>query len=325
MKRSFDFTLEGRKFFPLFIGYWIPFLIIEAILTSQNARMQGAGAGFAEVAPSLLASLGLFLLSVLFQIPFMRRLVPAVTFDGTPFGFQGSIGRYFGINLLGLFLSVITAGIYFPWFIARITRYLAGETSYKGSPLRFEGKGGRLFVIVLLTLLIPVIAVTVVVALAGMRWGDLSNAFYSPTRVLLLILAALILLAFLSAYLYGVYRWVFTNLRYEGRAVRWTTEFWGATAYIWFQLLLSLITIGIYAPAAYIRLYRYFVNRTIVDKEQQPFGGLAFEGAVGKGFGLLWGQGLLCLITAGIYIPWAAARVGRWYLSNTSFQEEAAA
>jgi len=220
---------------------------------------------------------------------------------------------------------VITAGIYYPWFMTRITRYLAGETSYKGSPLRFEGKGGRLFVIVLLTLLIPIIVIAVIVGLLGVRWGDLSDAFYSPVQVLLMILIGLILLAFLSAYVYGVYRWVFTNLRYEAHAVRWTTDFWGAVAFVWVQLLLSIITIGIYAPAAYIQLYRYFVNRTVIDKEEQLLGGLVFEGRVGRGFGLLWGQGLLCLITAGIYTPWAAARVGKWYLSNTSFQEEAAA
>ena len=323
MKRSFDFTLEGRRFFPIFIGFWIPFLIIEVVLVSRNMRLQGGSAGFAEAVPSLLASLGLFLLSVLFQIPFMRRLVPAVTFEGTPFGFRGSIGRYFGINLLGLFLSVITAGIYYPWFMARITRYLAGETSYKEQALSFVGKGGRLFAIVLLTLLIPVIVIAAASALAGMRWGDLSYVSYSPAQVLLLILVGLILLAFLSAYVYGVYRWVFTNLRYGGHEVRWKTDFWSAVAYVWVQLLLSIITVGIYGPAAYVRLYRYFVNRTVVDREEQLFGGLSFEGRVGKGFGLLWGQGLLCLITAGIYIPWAIARVGKWFLSNTSFTEGA--
>jgi uncharacterized membrane protein YjgN (DUF898 family) len=321
MKRSFDFTLEGRKLFPLFIAFWIPFLILEVVLSRQNMRM-GASAGFGEAAPSLLGSLGIFLLSVLFQIPFMRRLVPAVSYDGNPFGFKGSIGRYFGLNLLGLFLSIITAGIYYPWYMTRITRYLVGETSYREAPLRFEGKGGRLFVIVLLTLLLPVIAVSVLVAVTTIRWGDISHAFYNPAQVLLFVLMALILLGFLSAYFYGVYRWLFTNLRYEDHALRWNTEFWSSVAYIWVQALLSLITVGIYAPAAYIRLYRYFTNRTVIDRAEQPFGKLAFEGQVGKGFGLLWGQGLLSLITAGIYIPWAVARVGKWYLSNTSLMEE---
>ena len=322
MKRSFDFTLEGRKLFPLFIAFWIPFLIIEGILASQNSSL-GTAAGFREAVPSLLASLGIFLLSVLFQIPFMRRLVPAVTFDGTSFGFKGSIGRYLGLNLLGLFLSIITAGIYYPWYMTRITRYLVGETSYREAALQFEGKGGRLFVIVLLTLVLPVIAVSVLVAVMTTRLGDISYAFYNPAQVLLFVLLALILLGFLSAYFYGVYRWFFTNLRYMDHTLRWNTDFWSAVAYIWLQALLSLVTVGIYAPAAYIRLYRYFANRTVIDKAEQPSGRLAFEGPIGKGFGLLWGQGLLCLITAGIYIPWAVARVGKWYLSNTSFVEGA--
>ena len=82
----------------------------------------GTAAGFAEAAPSFLAGLGVFLLSVLFQIPFMRRLVPAVTFDGTPFGFRGSVGTYFGINLL-----------------ARDTRPLLCEFAELAAPLRVSG------------------------------------------------------------------------------------------------------------------------------------------------------------------------------------------
>jgi uncharacterized membrane protein YjgN (DUF898 family) len=39
---------------------------------------------------------------------------------------------------------------------------------------------------------------------------------------------------------------------------------------------------------------------------------------LGRGFLLMWGQGLLSLITAGIYYPWAMARVGRWVASHTS-------
>jgi uncharacterized membrane protein YjgN (DUF898 family) len=43
-----------------------------------------------------------------------------------------------------------------------------------------------------------------------------------------------------------------------------------------------------------------------------------FDGPVGRGFLLLWGQTLLVLITLGIYSPWAMARVGRWFAEHTS-------
>ncbi|MBN1837863.1 MAG: DUF898 family protein [Spirochaetales bacterium] len=324
MKRSFDFNLDARKFFGLFIGFWIPYIILQGISSSQSSKMQeGAAAGGGAVALSLLASLGVFLLVVLFQIPFMRRLVPATSFDGSPFGFAGSVGRYFGLNVLGIFLSVITAGIYYPWYMTRITRYLAGETSYQGAPLRFEGKGGKLFVILLLSLMVPIAAVGAYAGVTSARWGGLPSAGYNLGLILLFVLMGLIFLGFVSAAVYLVYRWLFTNLKYQEHALRWETEFWGSTAYIWGQVLLTVVTAGIYGPAAYVRLYRYFVSRTVVEKDGGRFGALAFEGAVGKGFGLMWGQGLLCLITVGIYIPWALARVGKWYLSNTSFAEGA--
>ncbi len=50
------------------------------------------------------------------------------------------------------------------------------------------------------------------------------------------------------------------------------------------------------------------------NEEGRPF---HFQYQNGKGFGLVCGQILLSLITVGFYAPWALAKVGRWFLSNT--------
>ena len=78
--------------------------------------------------------------------------------------------------LAALFLlTVITLGIYGPWYLTRITRYLVGELSYKEQSLQFTGRGGRLLLIIASTIVIPIIP---------------------------LMLAQLIFWSFITAYLY---------------------------------------------------------------------------------------------------------------------------
>jgi uncharacterized membrane protein YjgN (DUF898 family) len=84
------------------------------------------------------------------------------------------------------------------------------------------------------------------------------------------------------------------------------------------QILLSVITLFIYYPAAMVKIYRYLLNSSsFVDENNTERGHFGFEGAAARGFGLLWAQGLLALITAGIYGPWAISKVSNWFLNNT--------
>jgi len=125
-----------------------------------------------------------------------------------------------------------------------------------------------------------------------------------------------------GAYVYYVYRWLFDNLRLEGYAVRWNARFWPTFGMFLGQTLLTVITLFIYYPTAYLRMYRYIAQRIVVKEgegsEPLTHATLEFDGPLGRGFLLMWGQGLLSLITAGIYYPWALARVGRWLASHTS-------
>jgi uncharacterized membrane protein YjgN (DUF898 family) len=250
----------------------------------------------------------------------MRRILPALSLEGKPLAFRGSIGRFVGLNLLGVFLSLITLGIYAPWYAARVYRYLAQETSFEGRPWAFDGKGGRLFVILLLTLVLPL---TVIAVLMGVLGALSEGAGVGLLRWLSPIILVL-LLFLLPAYIYEIYRWFFTNLRLEELRVCWRIRFWPAVGTIFLQGLLSLVTAGIYLPAAYVKLCRYFVQRTELERGGQPYGRLGFDGKAGQGFLRIWGQGLLTIITVGFYYPWALAKIGRWFAGHTMLDTQSA-
>jgi hypothetical protein len=48
-------------------------------------------------------------------------------------------------------------------------------------------------------------------------------------------------------------------------------------------------------------------------------GSVSKERSGGGGFGLLWGQTLLSIITIGFYLPWAYGKIGRWIASVTYY------
>jgi uncharacterized membrane protein YjgN (DUF898 family) len=317
MKREFDFRLDAKRFLPLFLAFFIPWLILEVLITVLSGRAQAATASTTGAVALLPLFAALFLLTVLLYIPILRKLWPAIYFDEAAFQFRGSIGKFFGLNLLGIFLTIITLGIYGPWYLTRITRYLVGEVSYREQSLKFTGRGGRLLLIVALTVVVPMIPFMLVqLRLDPAVFRSLSAV--NPFQAFMLqLLAQLIFWSFIAAYLYLFYRWLFTNLRYGDKSLHWTTSFWPSVSMFWIQMLLSLLTLGIYLPAAYIKIYRYLAEHSEIHARDRLEGRLGFRGQTGRGFGLLWVQMILTIITLGVYTPWALAKVGRWFLSNT--------
>jgi hypothetical protein len=192
--RRFAYSLSGGRLFPLFIGFYIPSLACYAAVLAGSRLVQGGrgvGTG-AALAVTSGGGLGLLLLYSLFAIPFLRRLVPALSLEGQALEFRGRIGGFLGLNLPGILLSALTLGIYTPWYAARVTRYLAGETSYRGTAWEFTGRGGSLFLILLLSLVLPVAAITVLFTLLAMRGGfgraeSFSLSFAVTVMVLLLV------------------------------------------------------------------------------------------------------------------------------------------
>ncbi len=319
MVRKFDFSLQMRSFFPLFIGFYIPTAALYAVQFVWGTRPAPVGHPFGSAGVSLACAAGVLILYFFFAIPFLRRLIPAVSLEGKPLSFRGSLWPFFGMNLLGLFLSVITLGIYAPWYVTKVARYLAAETSYDGRPWEFTGRPGRLFVILLLTLVLPIVVLTVLLAVlvVAVRGGVTPQA---PAQMITQLVTFAVIFLIMPAYTYEFYRWLFINLAVKGMRVRWQTRFWPSVGTILLQMFLTVITLSIYFPAAYVKLYAYFARRTSFDPPEQGGSAYAigFEGTPARGFGLIWGQTLLSIITVGIYLPWAGDRIGRWFASHTT-------
>jgi uncharacterized membrane protein YjgN (DUF898 family) len=323
MKSSFAFSLKGKDWWGPFLGYWILFLAIyipNLLLSKLVPVSEKAGLYF------LFVILFMFLMVVIqsiFTILILRILIPKVSIDGKSFAFRGSIGEYLGINMLGMLLSVVTLTVYIPWYTRRIIAYLASETTFDGANPAFLGKGGRLFKYFVLALWVPVIVVSVlagVLIAVGARGGDTGST--SATQLMTMLITFLVIFIVFVPFMFLMMKW-YINVAFKDLSIVLKAPFWPSCGFIFGQLLLTVITLGIYGPAALLRGYRYFAPDVVLSRGDQEAGRLSFEGALGKGFGLIWGQSLLCVITLGVYIPWAYARIGSWMASSTFLERNA--
>lgn len=317
MESRFSLDLHGRDWWKPFLIFWLVFVAAYVPLLMLQRWM-----------PQPVHYLGRYLLVVfaftvvmlvdqtIFSIVAFRIVLPRLSVGGKSFAFRGSIGRFLGINLLGALLSIVTLTVYMPWYVRRIMAYLASESSFDGETPEFLGKGGRLFVYLLLGMWLPVIVLSVGLGLlVGLSGTAGTGGGVSLLTTLITVLIFLVLVPFL----YLTYRW-YINFRWRDVVVRWVTRFWPAVGFLLGQILLTIVTVGIYWPAAVLRMVRYFCARTAFFRGEEERGRLAFEASISRGFGLIWGQTLLSIITAGIYLPWAVARVGRWCTESLTYR-----
>lgn len=315
MKRNFMFDLTGKAFFPVFYSFFLIMALYEVILFLSYRFYTAGDVRLAVYMGVVFGGLAVLLIvSVIYQILFARKIIPSFSFDRQPFRFNGKIGEFLGMNLLGIFLTVITLGIYFPWYVRKITVYMTVKTDYKGTRLEFLSRGGKLFLIFLLTLVLPMLAVIILLAvyfyLAGTGTENINPATAAVTALIYVILIP---------FLYKFYQWYVNGISWNNKRLNWDTKFWRSVFFILGQMILTVITLGIYWPVAFVRAYRYFVSRTRVLLDDTLLGRFAFEGKIGEGFLLLWGQLLLSLITLFIYCPWAMVKIVKWFSEKTFY------
>lgn len=194
--------------------------------------------------------------------------------------FAGTGGELLGKLFVGYLLTLITFGIYMPWFICKMTEYIASKTSFGPTPrgmvrFRFEGKGGELFKTFLVGYLLTLVTIGI----------------YMPWFICKL-------------QKFNVDNTVVTNdsgdeyrLRFDGT---------GGDLFVTFLVgyLLTLVTFGIYFAWFICKMNKWFMQNTKVVRNGQEVGGMDFTGQGGELFVTILVGYLLTLVTLGIYLAW---------------------
>jgi uncharacterized membrane protein YjgN (DUF898 family) len=248
--------------------------------------------------------------AIIFYI--VKLTIESIFYKDKSIEFKGSFGNFLGTLFLGIFLTIITLGVYAAWFIRDIHRFFIDNSSYNSNSMKFKGKGGKLFVIILLTIMVPIIVFSIVIA---------KYMLSNPSQISsMVIIQQIVMNLILIPYMYLVYKWMI-NIDYKEFNITWKTDFWSSCSKILMEMILTIITIGIYGPLAMLRLYKYFTDRTIAESSERKLE-FGFDMDQLNDFLFIWGQTLLTIITLGIYYPWAICKIGNRILSKTYLQED---
>lgn len=325
MKDNFSCALNGAQWWKPFLGFLILFLAV--VIPYELAAIKMSGPGAENIISTLLFLIVMIALMVILQAAFAiilcRIVYPTISVKNETFKFFGDIGGFIKLNLVGVLLSIVTIGFYFPWYTKKIADYVAVNSEFRGEKAAFQGKAGKLLKYYLLALCLPVLVWLVLFGV--LIWVTIIAASSSPwVATASGILAAVVYISIffvIMPFLYLSYKW-FVDIKWKDSHVSWKTEFWPSIFFLAGQTLLSIITIGIYLPAFCIKAYRYFIGKTIIETDGKEVSHLGFEGKTGTGFGLLWGQMLLSMLTLGIYLPWAYANCIRFFINNTFVEDK---
>ena len=304
MKNYLNFTLTGSQLLPVWIAFILFFLIPSHFLFNEVSELTAmdvpAGGSSRKFFIYLILILAMAFIFTYFMV---KLVVQSVEYKDAKIICDYHTGKYIGIIITGLVLTIVTIGIYIPWFIRNMNRFFIHGAEYNSHKFAFKGKGGKLFLIMTLTIFIPFLVVGFV--LFTILKSEIDIRIYQ-----------VIVMFSLVPNIYLIYKWL-VDIRYRDYLIRWNTTFFAATGKIAIELVLAVITFGIYFPMAYIRLYHYFIEHTksnVVDGRQISMG---YDGEQVPDFLFIWGQILLTIVTLGFYYPWAFSRIAQRVLTQT--------
>jgi len=237
-----QFQGTGKQFFfgfLKFLGILVVFYaVILAVVAGVFLAIQLGLLGLIIWGILYIAVLYLFI-GVLLPVAINSRLryrLRNSTWRGLNGIYRGKNKELIPMVLWGLFLTLITLGIYSPWFSVKVRKYLYSKLSFGNLTLRFDGTGGELFLIGLKGLLLSLITL----GIYGFWYGR------------------------------NLYRWSTTKsvLVQNGQDLALTTPVTaGALFKLWVpNILLLIITLGIAYPWIVVRNLRFFyANLTLPD------------------------------------------------------------
>lgn len=139
--RSFGYHATGKEKFRAFVIAIVFFLGVFALL---------GGIGFVapKVAPFIMgvAAIAFYFWGIPFVVVGKHQfLLSRTSWSNVRFRFNGTYKGYLPIHIKGLLLTIVTLGIYSPWFINNTISYLLNNSNVGDKSFSYDGNGKDFF------------------------------------------------------------------------------------------------------------------------------------------------------------------------------------
>lgn len=257
-------------------------------------------------------ALGLLMLFV------VRPMAEACGLEGERAATDYSVGEYAKRCLIGALLSAVTLGIYTPWFVAGLTKYLLGGISFKGIRFGFHGTGISLLAILTLAFVLPLVLLAMLfsVAIVTAPFRESLTTFIVGCVVMLVAVVVVCAVGYVL-----LARWML-KVSYGDKVLSANFTTFGATLFLIEQSALSILTLGLYSPMMWLRIVQYFLSATSLGEGRERVR-LGMRLRSWRDWAYVWGQTLLVVVTLGIYTPWCYARLMNRFVPRIYIDTEA--
>jgi uncharacterized membrane protein YjgN (DUF898 family) len=226
--------------------------------------------------------------------------------------FLGQGGTLLGIALINGLLSILTLGFYSFWAKTKIRQFFYSETELAGDRFAYHGTGKELLIGSLKATGVLFVLYGVFLGVFMLMGTPEPNAPPTITQSILTLLFPLAFFVLLTIAITGARRYRLSRSSWRGIRFRFVGRW---QDYLWLMVrgvLLSIVTLGFYAPHFQNLRRAFLVNNT-------RFGSLAFsyDGDGWKLFRAFLKALLLTLPTLGLCWVWYAATRNRYFWKHT--------
>ena len=192
-----------------------------------------------------------------------RYRLSRTAFGTIRFSFRGRVKRYMKIWFTGTFLTLLTAGVYYPFFEHARREFLVSHTYLGNRPFTYEGNGTALLWIYAKTLGLVCLIVTGLIAVAAkpdmltsiIHWGqeEWSAVFVNP-----IFLTGLLTLFLPWFYLQATKQKYFWNhSTFDTAPFKFTASTWNLLELRVTNFLMLILTFGLAWPWVQVRNLQY--------------------------------------------------------------------
>lgn len=306
MKNYLSLHLQGKQLLKYWIPTYILFVVFIAVYAIYTYKLSESFTGIGSGLLVLLAALSFIVVVYIFYYYVIKLTTDGMEYKEDHLESHYTFSNFLATLLGGLLLSVVTLGIYFPWFIQHLYSFFIDGSSYRGNRFTFKADGLTLFGILTLLVIIPSIAITLII-----------TGFYGPESLMESIVSNSYSLISLPILYTLVIKWMVDG-EFNGYKIKLNAKVFPMIGYLFMHLILAIITVGIYFPMFYLRIYKYTLQHVGCTNDAGESITLDYDIEPASDFLFMWGQLLLVIVTVGFYTPWAYSKVMKRILGKTS-------